>query len=191
MEALPKLSEAKYTERGLAELRLRADSHNSVLHFWAGGLPPGMFDGHQSALPAPDHMAFRGLTKRLVTGLFDLLTKGQRKRVGLSLPNALAQSHFANSTAYKEKTDKVVSVGISEKAATLTVTCFVFRRVLKSAALPDGAELTALQAALHMVDAYTKLINGLYFFPRATSTARRHAGPVSLGAGWPTMAATS
>ena len=167
VEALSKLNEAKYVERGLVELGLHADSHKSVLHLWARRLPQGMFDGHQSALPAPDHLTFHGLTKRLVTGIFALLSKEQRKRVGLSLKNALARSHFASSTIYKEKTDAVVSVGISEWAATLTVVCFVFRRVLNRAQAAGGAPISPLLAALEVVDAYTALINALYFFPRA------------------------
>jgi len=133
VEALRKLNEAKYVERGLVELGLHADSHKSVPHLWARRLPQGMFDGHQIALPAPDHLTFHGLTKRLMTGLFALLSKEQRKHVGLSLKDALARSHFSSSTIYKEMTDAVVSVGISEWAATLTVVCFVFRRVMPSA----------------------------------------------------------
>jgi len=167
VEALAKLSEARYVERGLVELGLRADSHQSVLHLWARRLPRGMFDGHQSALPAPDHLTFHGLTKRLVTGLFTLLAKDQRRRVGLSLKDALARSHYSSTTIYKVKTDAVVSVGISEWAATLTVACFVFRRVLQSAKATAGATLTPLQAALEVVDGYTALINALYYFPRA------------------------
>jgi len=126
-----------------------------------------MFDGHQSALPAPDHLTFHGLTKRLVTGMFTLLSKDQRRRVGLSLKDALAHSPYSSTTIYKVKTDAVVSVGISEWAATLMVACFLFRRVLQSAKATAGATLTPLQADLEVVDGYTALINALYYFPRA------------------------
>jgi len=126
-----------------------------------------MFDGHQSALPAPVHLTFLGLTKRLVTGLFALLSTEQRKHVGLSLKDALARSHSATSTIYKEKTDAVVSVGISEWAATLTVVCFVFRLVLPSSQAAAGAPISPLLAALEVVDPYNALINALYFLPRA------------------------
>jgi len=126
-----------------------------------------MFKGHQSAIPAPDHLTFHGRTKRLVTGLFHLFAKDQRQRFGLSLKDALARSHYSSTTIYNVKTDAVVTIGISERAATLTVACFLFRRVLQSAKATAGATLTPLQAALEVVDGYTALINALYYFPRA------------------------
>jgi len=126
-----------------------------------------MFDSHQSALPAPDHLTVHGLTKRLVTGLFTFLYRDQRRRVGMSLKDALAHSHYSSTTIYKVKTDVVVSVGISEWAATLAEVCIVFRRVLQSAKATAGATLTPLQAALEVVVGYTAVINALYFFPRA------------------------
>jgi len=126
-----------------------------------------MFDGHKSALPAPDHLTFHGLTKRLVTGLLTLLSKDQSRRVGLSLDDALAHSHYSSTTIYKVKTDAVVSVGTSEWAAMLTVACLLFRRVLQSAKATADATLTPLQAALEVFDGYTALINALYYFPRA------------------------
>jgi len=167
VQALANLSESRYVERGLVELGLCADAHESVLYLWERRLPRGMFDGHQSALPAPDHETFHGLTQRLMTGLFTLLAKDERRRVGFSLKDALGHSHYSSTTIYKVKTDAVVSVGISEWAATLTVACFVFRRVLKSAKATAGATLTPLPAALEVVDGYTALTNALYYFPRA------------------------
>jgi len=91
-----------------------ADSHRSVMHLWARCLPRGMFYGHQSVMPSPDHLTFHGLTKRLIAGVFDLLSKKQRRRVGLSLRDALARSHLPSTTIYKEKSDAIVSVSISE-----------------------------------------------------------------------------
>jgi len=167
VEALFKLSEARYVYRDLFELGLRAKSHQSVLYLWARRLPRGMFDSHPSALPAPDHLTVHGLTKRLVTGLFTFLYRDQRRRFGLSLKDALAHSHYASTTIYKVKTDVVVSVGISEWAATLAVVCIVFRRVVESAKATVGATLTPLQAALEVVDGYTALMNALCYFPRA------------------------
>jgi len=165
-EALAKLSETRYVERGLVELGLCADSQKSVLHLWARRLPLGMFKGHQSGIPAPDHLNFHGLTKRLVTGWFTLLAKDQRQRVGLSLKDALARSHYSSTTIYKVKTDAVVSIGISEWAATLKVACFVLLRVLQSAKATAGATLTTLQTAHEVVDGYTALINAPYYLPR-------------------------
>jgi len=118
-----------------------------------------MFDGHQSAHSAPDHLTFHGLPKRLVTSFFTLLAKDQHRRVGLSLKNALARSYYSSTTIFKVKTDAVVSVCISEWVATLTVACFVFRRVLQSAKATAGATRTPLQATLKVVDGYTALIN--------------------------------
>lgn len=156
-------------EEGLRQLGLRRDSSRSVLHLWSRQLPAGMFDGHRSAMVAPDHLLFHGLTKRLVCGTLRLLTLSQRKRVGLSLREALARSHFPTTTIYNEKRDSIVSVGISEWAATLPLFGFVVRRTLRSARLdPSSGEApTPLHRALKIVDAFSALVCGAYYFPRA------------------------
>jgi len=114
LTALRHLASSTYISRGLQELGLREDSHRSVLHLWARRLPRGIFDGHRSVMPAPDHLSFHGLTKRLVIGLFDLLSKGQRHRVGLSAREALAHSHLPSTKIYNDKRNSIVSVSISE-----------------------------------------------------------------------------
>lgn len=48
--------------RGLQWLGLRPTSDRSVLHLWARQLPAVMFDGHRSAMVAPDHLLFHGIT---------------------------------------------------------------------------------------------------------------------------------
>lgn len=158
-------------EEGLRQLGMRSTSGRSVLHLWARQLPSGMFDGHRSAMVAPDHLLFHGLTKRLVTGTFRLLTCRQRQRVGVSLREALAQSHFPTTSIYNAKRDKVSAVGISEWAATLTVFGFVLRRTLRSATRGQGdvaaGTKTPLRRAMEVIDAFTALVNAAYFFPRA------------------------
>lgn len=76
--------EKEHLAEGLRQLGLRCNSSCSVLHLWARLLPGGMFDGHRSAMVAPDHLLFHGLTKRLVIGIFRLLSVSQRRRVGVS-----------------------------------------------------------------------------------------------------------
>jgi len=45
-----------HEKAGLYWLGMRADSDSSVFHRWGSSFPPGMFDGHQSNMPAPDHL---------------------------------------------------------------------------------------------------------------------------------------
>lgn len=160
--------EKEHLAEGLRQLGLRRNSSCSVLHLWARLLPGGMFDGHRSAMVAPDHLLFHGLTKRLVIGIFRLLSVSQRRRVGVSLREALARSHFPTTTIYHERRNRIVSVGISEWAATLPVLGFVLRRTLKSASISSGVDstLTPLQRAIKIVDAYAALVCAAYYFPR-------------------------
>ena len=168
LTALRQLAGSTYTSRGLQDLGLREESHRSVLHLWARRLPRGMFDGHRCVMPAPDDLSFHGLTKRLVIGLFDLLSDGQRQRVGLSVREAMAHSHPPSTKIYNEKRKSIVSVRTSEWAATLTILSFAFRRELRTSRNPDHNEqsISPLQAELQVVDAFTILINALYYYPR-------------------------
>lgn len=158
----------EHLDEGLRQLGLRRDSSKSVLHLWARQLPGGMFDGHRSAMVAPDHLLFHGLTKRLVIGVFGLLTVSQRRRLGLSLREALARSHFPTTTIYNERRNRIVSIGISEWAATLPILGFVMRRTLRSATLGGGADavMRPLHRALKVVDAYAALVCAAYYYPR-------------------------
>lgn len=151
---------------GIRQLGMRNDSGRSVLHLWARHLPPGMFDGHRSAMVAPDHLLFHGITKRLVTGTFRLLDVSQRRRVGVSLREALARSHYPTTTVYNAKLDKVSSVGISEWAATLTVFATVLRRTLHSATRSATAAVTPLLTAMEVIDCFSDMVCAAYFFPR-------------------------
>lgn len=167
LAALRALSGPKYIKRGLQELGVRGDSDNSVLHHWAWRLPRCMFDGHRSVMPGPDHLIFHGLTKYLIVGIFAELDEDQSILAGTSFRDALARSQLPNTRIYNPETKAVVSVGISEWASTLTVAAFVFRRVLPEAAPALGGACTPLQIGLEMLDAFTVLVNALYYFPRS------------------------
>jgi len=106
--------------------------------------------------------------KRLVIGLFALLSNGQRHRVGLSVREALAHSHLPSTKIYNDKRKSIVSVSISEWAAALTILSFAFRRELRTACNPDHNDqsISPLQAALEVFDAFTILISALYYYPR-------------------------
>lgn len=116
---------------------------------------------------APDHLFFQGLTKRLVTVTFRLLAVSQRERVGASLRDALTRSHIPSTTIHDKKRKSIVSVGISEWAATLTVFAVVMRCTLRSARWTPGGMDTPLRAALKVIDAYTSLECAAYIYPRA------------------------
>lgn len=176
MDALPghlaglrALTRLAYVRRGLRNLGLRGNSHQSVLHLWARRLPVGMFDGHRSIMPAPDHLVFHGLTKRMMIGLFDILSKDESELVGTSFRDALARSHLPSTRIYNPSTEAVISVGISEWAATLTVAAVVFRRALPSSTVHQEQDsvISPLQAALQVLDSYTELVNAIYYYPRS------------------------
>lgn len=134
---------ADTVDAGLRELEMRADSGRSVLHLRAQLLPSGMFDGHPSAMVAPDHPLFHGITKRLVTGPFRLLAVPERKLVGVSLRKALARSHFPTTCSYNAKRNNMSAVGISECAATLPVFSVVLRRTLSHATRSTDTAMTS------------------------------------------------
>lgn len=167
LAALRALTGPTYIKRGLQELGVRGDSDNSVLHHWAWRLPRCMFDGHRSVMPGPDHLVFHGLTKYLMVGIFAELNEDQSILVGTSFRDALACSHMPGTRIYNPETKAVVSVGISEWASTLTVSAFVFRRVIPEAAPASSGASTPLQVGLEMLDAFTALVNAMYYFPRS------------------------
>lgn len=167
LAALWTLPGPKYVKRGLQELGVRGDSDNSVLHHWAWRFPRVMFDGHRSVMPAPDHLVFHGLTKYLMIGIFAELNDKQSIVAGTSFRDALARSHLPHTRVYNPDTKAVVSVGISEWASTLTVAAFVFRRAVPEASQASNGASTPFQVGLQMLDAFTALVNALYYFPRA------------------------
>lgn len=125
-----------------------------------------MLDGHRSAMVAPDHLLYHGLTKRLVGATFKLLSESRRNRVAISIREALAHSHFPTTSVYNAKRRSIVSIGISEWAATLTVFKAVLKRTLRSATHREGAEMTPLMRAMNVVCVYKDLVTSVYFCPR-------------------------
>lgn len=152
--------------RGLQFLGLRRDSDRSVLHLWARQLPAGMFDGHRSAMVAPDHLIYHGLTKRLVIATFKMLSVDDRCRVGTSLREALAHCHYPVTAVYNAKRNAITSLGISEWAATLSVFPMVLRRTLQGASHAPGQTLTTLHRVMRIIDSFTLLVRITYFSPR-------------------------
>lgn len=143
-----------------------------------------MFDGHRSVMPAPDHLLFHGLTKCLISGLFAELGEADSRLVGTSFRDALARSHMPSTRMYNPETRAVVSVGISEWAAKLTVASVVFRRVLPGAGELSSGATSPLQVGLQMLDAFTFLVNALFSFPRVEldgeAACRSRAGAEEL-----------
>lgn len=162
------LCSRKQLRSGLRYLGMRSDWNRSVLHLWARQLPAGMLGGHRSAMVAPDHLLFHGITKRLVTGVFRLLAVSQRKRVGVSLREPLARSHFPATCIYNAKRDTVAAVGISEWAATLSVLSCVLRRTRRSATrLPGTSSVKKpLHTAVGIVKSFYDVVCAAYVFPR-------------------------
>lgn len=162
----PDGAERERLQWGLRLLGLRENSHRSVLHLWSRLLPAGMFDGHRSAMVAPDHLIYHGLTKRLVAATFAILPVSQRRSVGYSLREALAHSHFPVTAIYNVKRNAITSVGISEWAATIAVFGIVLRRSLPAARPAPDAPLTVLHRAMQIVDTFTDLVRAAYYNPR-------------------------
>lgn len=136
-ESVDDAEETARLMRGLRHLGLRAESRRSVLNLWARTSPSGMFEGHLSALVAPDHLLKYGLTKRLVRATFKLLSDYRRKRVALSTREALAQSHYPTTSVYNGKRRSIINIGIAQWAAILTVFGAVLQRTLRSATPAD------------------------------------------------------
>lgn len=114
---------------------------------------------------APDDLSFLGLIKRLVKATFKLLMAPQRKRVEVSLKEALALSNYQTTRIYNAR-DSVISVGVSVWAATLTVLSAVIRRTQRSAVRSPSAVMSPLHLALEIVDSLTSLVGSVFFFPR-------------------------
>lgn len=90
----------------------------------------------------------------------------QSARVERTLREALEKLHFPATSVYKARRNSIVSIGISEWAASLSVFAIVVRRILKCATAWAGAVKTPLQQAMDVTDAYTSLVDAAYFSPR-------------------------
>ena len=61
---------SEHIDGGLKSLGLYETTGKSIFHDWAASFPSSSFDGHRSVLPAPDHLLFHGMTKKLITAIF-------------------------------------------------------------------------------------------------------------------------
>ena len=146
----------KHVDAGLFRLGLWLDSDQSVFHQLSAVLPEGMFDGHRSVLPSPDHLFFLGLTKKLVQGVFSLLHLDLRPTIGVSLREALAHAGFSCTKVYPSNKTPVNSLGISKWAAVCVVGPHACRR-----AIPDEL-LTGPVSGVSPLDVAIDLLQDLY-----------------------------
>jgi len=151
---------------GLRLLGLRLDSDSSPLHTWAQRLPYGMFDGHGSVFPAPDHLIFHGLARCTFSVLFKALPSSHRPVVAASLRDALGAAGYKKTKVYNERRGRVNKLQIHEWAATLTVGPVAVRRVLPD--VLDGRPLaqSAAVAGLEFLEALSAFASTAFFYPR-------------------------
>jgi len=167
-------SRMSHEEAGLYWLGLRADSDKSVFHTWARRLPDGMWDGHRSVVPSPEHLLFLGLTKKLVQSIFILLPKDARPTLSCSLRDALAHAGLPCTNVYNpaKKKTLVNGLGVSEWAAVLTVAPHACRRGLAGQLLrtasgdEDGACSSPLGEAVRLLQLLHDIVCVAFFYPR-------------------------
>lgn len=151
---------------GLQLLGLRIDSDASVLHDWSTRLPYGMFDGHGSVLPAPDHVILHGLERCSLKTLFRALPKTQSSVVAASLSDALAACGLRRTRVYDSTRDKVKRLMISEWAAALAVASVACRRSHPAEWCGRPLSVSPVGAVLDVVDSLSAFASAAYFYPR-------------------------
>lgn len=151
---------------GIQQLGLRADSDKSPLHELSQRLPEGMFDGHGSVLPAPDHLLFHGLARCCMKALFRALPKPLRPIVAASLRDALNSCGLRRTRVYHVRRDKVHSLQIHEWAAVLSVAPLACRRKLPSVVGARTLASSPVGAVLTVIDALSVFVCSAYFYPR-------------------------
>lgn len=151
---------------GLQQLGLRLDWDSSILHELADRLPTGMFDGHGSVFPAPDHMIFHGLARCCLKALFKALPKAQKLVVTPSLRDALHLCGLRSTNVFNARRDKVNSVQIHEWAAVLAVSPVACCRGLPVVMGGRPLALSAVGALLAAVDTLSAFASAAYFYPR-------------------------
>jgi len=159
----PAVADAKL---GLKLLGLRLDSQSSVLHKWAQRLPYGMFDGHGSVFPAPDHLIFHGLARCCFKAMFKALPLDLKTPVAASLRDAPIQSGYKRTRVYNVKRQKVNGLQIQEWAAVLAVGPISTRRVLPPVIKGRALELSPVGAMLDTIDALSAFAAAAVFYPR-------------------------
>lgn len=152
---------------GLRLLGLRLDSDEGILHQWARLLPDGMFDGHGSVLPAPDHLIFHGLAHCSLKALFQALPKTYKNAVASSLRDALAVCGLRRTCVFNARRDKVNRLHIHEWAAVLAVAPIACRRELPPTLGGRPLAVSPVGAVLDIIDSLSAFASAAYFYPRA------------------------
>jgi len=151
-------------EIGLQSLGLYPHTDGAIFHVWAAAFPDGHFDGHQSVLPAPDHLVFHGMTRKLVSALFFILSEQQRSAVEASLRDCLRAALLRRTQVYNPKKKKINGLTISEWAAVLTVAPTAFNRVLRQ---PVHSPLQApIAIGFELLELLQDWTVNLYNYPR-------------------------
>lgn len=151
---------------GLQQLGLRIDSDSSILHDLSERLPDGMFDGHGSVFPAPDHLIFHGLARCCLKALFKALPRDCKPVVEASLRDALGVCRLRRTRVYNIQRAKVNSLQIHEWAAVLAVAPVACRRCLPVSIGGRALSLSPVGAVLDVVDALSAFASAAYFYPR-------------------------
>lgn len=151
---------------GIRQLGLRIDSDSSPLHELSQRLPDGMFDGHGSVLPAPDHLLFHGLARCCFKTLFRALPKQLRPAVAASLRDALKSCGLRRTRVYHARRDKVNSLQIHEWAAVLSVAPLACRRHLPAEIGGCSLGASPVGAVLTVIEALSVFVSSAYFYPR-------------------------
>jgi len=137
----------------------------SIFHDWAASFPSGSIDGHPSILPAPDHLLFHGMTKKLITAIFLELTDSQAVAAEMSLQLCLRDSLLRRTRVYNIKTKKTNNLTISDWAAVLTVSSLSFSRVLQRTT--DEPLSTCFSLGFELLNMLRGLAVKLYYSPGA------------------------
>jgi len=141
---------------------LRVDSASSVFHEWSEAFPDGVFDGHRSVFPAPDHLFYMGLTRCVVEAVYGMLSDDQRLLAEVSVRDALSKARLQRTRVLNiDKGTVYKGIKISEWAAVLAVGPFSFRRVL-----PVGSTSAALDVVLDVLSKLQAIVHAIYYFPR-------------------------
>jgi len=156
------VARAAYVENGLKSLGLRVDSASSVFGEWYEAFPYGIFDGHRSIFPAPDHLFYMGLTRCAVEAVYGILSDDQRLLAEVSLRDSLSKARLQRTRVLKiDKGTIYEGIKISELAAVLAVGPMSLRRVLRT-----GATSAALEVVLDVLSKLQALVHSVYYFPR-------------------------
>jgi len=159
----------RHVDAGLFGLGLRLDSDQSVFHELSARLPSGMFDGHSSVIPSPDHLFFIGLSKLLLQAIVTLLTPDLRPTLGDSFRESLAHTGLPCTKVYNASNKMYVnSLGISECAAVCIIGPHACRRATPDALLTEPVTGTSpLGVAVDLLKDFYDVVRLASLYPRA------------------------